>query len=85
MPLAEADEARFRAALRRLEVEILLETTLRSVPGGVHLHLRPRTERKGVLEYTLDRDAGQAWLSWHANRYQSWIERLVSELVEETP
>lgn len=77
-PLAEPAEFRRRAA--EIGLEVVLETTLRAVPDGVHLHLRKQGERSGVLEYTSSPTEG-AWLSWHKNRHKPWVDEAVRRLV----
>jgi hypothetical protein len=71
---------RFRSALVQLDLEITLDSTLASIPGSIHLHLRPKAERTGTLEYTMNVRDRQAWLSWHSNRHRPWVDAVVKSL-----
>ncbi|CAN5608527.1 hypothetical protein BH11ARM2_BH11ARM2_19560 [soil metagenome] len=73
--------ARLLSALDGLGLDLTLETTLATLPGSVHWHLRKRGERAGVLEYTMDSRRGTSWLSYQENRFQPWIDEAVGGLL----
>ena len=71
---------RFREKARAAGLEITLDGRLATLPGSIHLHLRPKGERAGTLEYTMDVRGRRSWLSWHENRYRPWIEDAIDQL-----
>ncbi|HWD39177.1 MAG TPA: hypothetical protein VG944_10040 [Fimbriimonas sp.] len=76
-PSACAD--RVRTAALDLGLKIAVDGSLASIPGSIHLHLQ-RTGEKGTLEYTMDCEGRQAWLSVHDNRNAEWISGAIAEL-----
>ena len=72
---------RFRARAEALGLKTTLDGRLATIPGSIHLHLRPLAERPGTLEYTMDVVQRRSWLSWHENRHRPWIEGVVEALV----
>jgi hypothetical protein len=80
--LGDADDyhCRFLELLEEFKFEITLNGTLARGNGSIHLHLRPHSEKKGVLEYTLDPTIREAWLSWQSNRFQPWVPVLAEQL-----
>jgi hypothetical protein len=51
---------------------VILETSLASLLGSGHLHIRKPGAKSGTLEFTVTPD-GTAWLSYHENRFKEWI------------
>ncbi len=72
--------AQFREMVRANGLKITLDGRLATMPGSVHLHLRPASERTGTLEYTMDVRNRRSWLSWHENRHRPWIDEVVRQL-----
>lgn len=73
----------FRDRCRELGLAITRDTTMRTIPNSVHLHLRGSGERSGTLEYTMDRESGRSWLSFHENRFRPWILAAIDKLTGE--
>jgi hypothetical protein len=71
---------RFREKAASVGLDVTLDGRLATLPGSVHLHLRPHGERTGVLEYTMDVRNRRSWLSWHENRYRPWVDEAVKGL-----
>ena len=72
---------RFRLCAERAGLTVTLESYLKAVPGSTHLHLRPRDERSGTLEYTMAPTERRAWLSFHDNRERPWIAQSITLLL----
>lgn len=73
--------ARFREMLEANGFEITLDGRLATLPDSIHLHLRPRSERTGTLEYTMDVRNRRSWLSYHENRHRPWIDEAVNSIL----
>ena len=73
------DPEELRIKLESLNCIIATETSLRTRPESIHWHIKHRTILKGTLEATWMKD-GQSWLSYHANRYQPWIDEIIEKV-----
>jgi hypothetical protein len=62
-----------RRQLEALDCTITLETTLKTYPNSIHWHIKHKKQPKGILEATW-LPCGEAWLSYHTNRHQPWID-----------
>ena len=73
------DEIRRRAPKAGLIIS--LETTLKTLPGSTHIHLK-HPGKPGTLEFTYLPHENRAWLSYHENRYQQGMEEAIQNLAE---
>jgi hypothetical protein len=69
----------FRTWAQENGLEITLETTL-GPRKHFHLHLRPKDEKAGTLEYTFDGE--RAWICAHENRMKPWVEAIFKQFKE---
>ncbi len=70
------DELRQRLA--SLSCYVDSETTLKTLPGSIHWHIK-RLDASGTLEATW-LPGGEAWLSYHSNRHAPWIDETIEAL-----
>jgi hypothetical protein len=71
------EELRFDLTV--LGCTITSETSLGTRPGSVHWHIKSEHEPRGTLEATW-LESGEAWLSYHDNRYQPWMDHVLKQL-----
>lgn len=67
-----------RSRIRQAGMQLSLDGTLATRPGSIHFHIKSEG-KSGTLEYTVDPRHG-ASLSFHANRYQPWIDDAIEVL-----
>ena len=67
---------RIETIIKQLSFTINTKTTLDSIPGSIHWHIKNGHE-KGTLEATIDIYKPRFWLSYHDNRYADWIDEAI--------
>jgi len=63
----------FQELLALLNLEISLDTTLKSLPPNRHLHLVRQGEKSGTLEYTILMETGESYLTLRTDRAKPWV------------
>lgn len=80
----DLDAAKLAAAVSQVATELDLTpdapTTLKTLPGSLHWHVRKRGEN-GVLEVTLLPDRKSGSVSVHDNRSAPWIGTVIDAVV----
>lgn len=71
--------SRFREAVVACELELATNSTLKTLPGSHHWHVR-RAGETGTLEATWLPAEGRFWFAVHENRNGAWIEPAVEQL-----
>jgi hypothetical protein len=62
-----------------LDCFISVQTSLKSFPNCIHLHIKKQNEKSGTLELT-QLASGEAWLTVHKNRRAPWIDDVVRQI-----
>jgi len=71
--------ARIDRIANELGFVIASRTTLATIPGSIHWHIR-KTGFSGTLEITIEPTTNQVWFGIHSNREASWIDDAIHEL-----
>lgn len=78
---AEIARAAVMAAAAAVEGQIALESTLKTIPGSLHWHVR-RRGRNGTIEATFWPQKTELWVSVHANRERDWAAEAFSAFAD---
>ena len=79
-PVPQSAAAAISTAAAAMGLEIAVETSLKSLPGSLHWHLR-RKGRTGTVEVTWLPSEQRMWVAYHANRLgDGWVKVTAPEL-----
>ena len=79
-PVETGSLSDFEQALKQLNCFVSSRTTLATLPGSIHWHIKSASEPRGTLEFT-QLPSGESWLSFHQNRHRPWINDVLQQIL----